>query len=245
MKRADKVLAGIAFDLEGTLIDVEKFHFQAFAKATRDVMGTEITFFEILEKVPYALGGGDEHIAQELAAAGGRSALWKDILEAKRASYQVLISEVEITPRPGVLEVIEEFLLLDFRIAIGSLTPRKQAEHLLREGGLLKIFPPECLVFAEDVTDKKPAGDVYIQTALRMGVRSERQLVFDDSDVGLEAARNARSTAIGMPAFLLRDTFAALGHAGPIRIFCDWREVNVPFLIENLEKELRKQNLNQ
>jgi beta-phosphoglucomutase-like phosphatase (HAD superfamily) len=242
MKRVDRHLAGIAFDLEGTLINVETYHFQAFSMAMRDVAGVEITFLEILETVPYALGGGDHRIARELAAATGEDVAWETVLEAKRKSYEMLISGVSITPRPGAREVISEFIALGFQVAIGSLTPRKQAEHLLHESGLLKMFRPECFVFAEDVLNKKPAGDVYIKTALRMGIDPRQQLVFDDSDVGLEAARSAKSTAIGMPVFHLRDTLATLGHAGPARIFYDWREVNVLALIENLEQELREQD---
>ena len=80
----------------------------------------------------------------------------------------------------------------------------------------------------------KPAPDVFLETARRMGIDPKNQLVFEDSPNGVRAAIAAGSRAIGMPVVIRGSAVAALVDAGAARIFFDWREINASALITNL-----------
>lgn len=236
------MIRGIAFDLEGTIIDVESLHFDAFVLAAEEV-GITISFEEIVEKIPHAIGGGDRLIAEGIARLGeeaGPAFSAEEILEAKRWHYSRLLEEVEVRPRPGFLEVFE-WITVQWPVAIGSLTPRAQAEVLLRRSGLDRFFPASRAVLLEDVGEarKKPAPDVYLETARRIGIDSSEQLVFEDSPVGVKAARAAGSLAIGMPVFRTPENVTELLEVGASRVFLDWREMNLAAVIANLAVEAK------
>jgi beta-phosphoglucomutase-like phosphatase (HAD superfamily) len=57
----------------------------------------------------------------------------------------------------------------------------------------------QAVVCAEDTTAHKPAPDVFLETARRLGVPAEQCVVFEDTDIGLEAGRRA-----GMPTVDIR-----------------------------------------
>ncbi len=237
------MIRGIAFDLEGTIVDVERIHFDAFVLAAEEV-GITISVEGIVAKIPHAIGGGDQLIAEGIARLGeqvGPPFSAEEILEAKRWHYSRLLEEVEVQPRPGFLEVLRWITKeAGLPVAIGSLTPRSQAEVLLRRSGLNGLFPSDRIVLLEDVGEvrKKPAPDVYLETARRMGVSPAEQLVFEDSAVGVKAARAAGSLAIGMPIFRSPENVAELLEAGASRVFFDWREMNLAAVMGNLAVEV-------
>jgi HAD superfamily hydrolase (TIGR01509 family) len=59
----------------------------------------------------------------------------------------------------------------------------------------------DVIVAAEDTVRHKPEPDVFLETANRMGVPAEQCLVFEDSDLGIEAARRAGMDWIDVRSF--------------------------------------------
>jgi len=234
-------IKGVAFDLEGTVIDVERFHFDSFIKAAHDC-GIKLDFETIVERIPYAIGGGDELIARGIELWSGRygSGLAERLLEKKQLYYDEMIKTAggDIKPRPGFNTVLKEITASGLAIAIGSLTPTDQALTLLEHAGLLETFPRERTVFKDDVENTKPAPDVYHQTAKKMGIERSEQIVFEDSVAGLEAARAVGSLGIALPVHVTPQNLMKIIEAGAKRIFMDWREMNIISLLENLEREL-------
>ena len=93
------------------------------------------------------------------------------------------------------------------------------------------------MVLRDDVTMLKPNPEVFLKTATIMGIDPRNQLVFEDSPRGVQAALAAGSRAIGMPVVIRGATVGALVNAGACRIFFDWREINLPALLDNLNSE--------
>ncbi len=77
-------------------------------------------------------------------------------------------------------------------MAVASGGPRRNVEASLRATGLLPLF--DTIVTIDDVAHGKPAPDLYLEAARRLGVRPPDCLAFEDSVEGLDAARIA-----GMP----------------------------------------------
>lgn len=229
------MIEGIAFDLEGTIVNVEELHFQAFILAAAE-FGLNLTFETLVEKIPYALGGGDKRISRGIAELSGVSA--SEIFTLKRRHYSSLLEDIEhIKPRPGFIKVFNQIKSLGLNVAIGSLTAIEYARILLERSGVGNLFPQENEVFEKDVKNLKPAPDVYRETARRMNIKPSEQLVFEDSATGLVAARLAGSNGIAVPVYFFEENLIGLIKAGAKRIFFDWREMNVKSLIKNLNRE--------
>lgn len=231
-------IKGIAFDLEGTVVNVEPAHHEGHFATAKEV-GVEIkSVEEALEKIPHFIGGPDEAITAEIFELSDKKKPLEFIIERDKYHYQRLLKESVIEPRPGFLMVVKELQDLGIKISIGSLTAKMEATTLLNSSGLDKIFSRDVTVLREDVKNIKPAPDVFLETAKRMGIGHGEQLVFEDSPRGVAAAITAGSLAIGMPVYNLPKTVNALKEAGVVRVYASWEEINVKELLEFLEKSV-------
>lgn len=184
-------MKGIAFDLEGTIIDVEAAHHEGHLRTAHE-LGLDLTYEQAIAAIPAFVGGPDRDIAIELAKRSGAAVEW--VLERMRFHYLNLLETTTIAPRSGFLAFLTT---VHVPIAIGSVTPRRDAMRLMRAAGIDDLF--DALVFAEDVARPKPAPDVYLETARRLGIAPADQLVFEDSARGVSAALTAGSHIIALP----------------------------------------------
>jgi beta-phosphoglucomutase-like phosphatase (HAD superfamily) len=96
-------------------------------------------------------------------------------------------------------------------LAVASNGVRRNVEATLVATRLRPLF--YTIVTADDVPRPKPAPDVYLEAARRMRVRPERVAVFEDSDEGLHAARQA-----GMRSFDVREAQARMTDSSRRRV---------------------------
>ncbi len=236
------MIESIAYDLEGTVVDVEFAHHQGHIYAAEKV-GVILTLEDCFQKLPHFMGGPDDQVAKEIAALAlqnGTEVSHESILENKRNHYELLLKEAEIRPRIGFLNFFNIIKYLGLECTIGSLTDREHAEVLLDRSGVGKLFGNENIVLREHVKNLKPAPDVWYETAKRAGVNPADQLVFEDSPKGIKGAAQVGAYCIGMPVYNRPDIISALVNAGAKRIFMEWDEINPAQLIENINEELGK-----
>jgi len=74
-------------------------------------------------------------------------------------------------------------------MAVASGGYRRVVERTLRHIGILDWFG--VLVAAEDTSRHKPEPDVFLEAARRLGVAPGACTVYEDTDLGIEAARRA------------------------------------------------------
>jgi HAD superfamily hydrolase (TIGR01509 family) len=74
-------------------------------------------------------------------------------------------------------------------MAVASGSHRRLVQLTLAQVGIADWFP--VVVSAEDTTRHKPEPDVFLEAARRLGVGPERCVVYEDADLGIEAARRA------------------------------------------------------
>ena len=228
-----------AFDLEGTVVDVEKAHHEGHRYAARD-FGIELSFEDCLKKLPHFIGGPDEEIAKDISAIAegiGLTVNYQEVLESDKRHYNRLLQDIDIACRTGFLEFFNIIKGAGMKYTIGSLTNQDQAVVLLERSGLMKVFGYENIVLREHVQRPKPAPDVWIETAKRAGVNPSEQLVFEDSPRGIVGAVEVGAYCIGMPVYNRPDVANALINAGAKRIFFQWDEINPLRLINNINQE--------
>lgn len=230
-----KKIDGIAFDLEGTVVDIEEAHHSAHLQVMRDV-GIDVFLERAIDLITHFIGGPYAKIVEEIWQAGNKSLTQEEIDKRDRAYFLEFRERMEILPRKGFLDVLDWLQETGKPVSIGSLTNKEDALLLLKRSGLLSRIPMECIVLAEDVKQVKPAPDVFLETARRMKIDAQAQLVFEDSPRGVTAALAAGSRAVGMPVYNKPETIIPLVQAGAVRVFIDWREINCQALIANLQE---------
>lgn len=229
------IIKGVAFDLEGTVIDVEKAHHEGHLAAAAEI-GVMLTLDEAFQKLSHFIGGPDDVICEEIWNLSDRSRPFAFIVERDKFHYHRRLKELPVAPRLGFLQVLEKFRQLNLKTAIGSLTGQDEAEVLLELSGLNKLFNRSITVLREDVKNLKPAPDVFLETARRMGISPAEQLVFEDSPRGIQAAFAAGSNmTVGMPVYARLEITESLRKAGAKRIYMSWEEVNVMELLAELK----------
>jgi HAD superfamily hydrolase (TIGR01509 family) len=224
-------IQGLAFDLEGTIIDLEALHRAAHLKVAADV-DVRLSMEEAIERLPHLIGGPDEEVAAEIAALSGQTESIERALSLKRAYFMQLLQLQDIiAPRQGFREFLNWVRKLGLKIAIGTVTARDFALHLLKRAGIFQEVGEQFIVTREDVREPKPSPEVYIKTARCMGIETHAQLVFEDSAIGVRAARSAGSKVIVLPTVTSRSFLDGLIFAGAEAVFTTWYDPGLRSLI--------------
>lgn len=227
-------IRGIAFDLEGTVVNVEPAHHAAHLQIARE-LGLTITLEDCLrgDVLPHFIGGPDVMIYQEMLELARQppGVRLEQLLARKKTLYRENLERMAVQSRSGWNMVLLKARVLRLEASIGSLTAREEAQVLLKRSGVVSLFPRWYVILREDVINPKPAPDVFLKTAHRMGIQPSEQLVFEDSPLGVEAALAAGSVAVGMPVYHHPSVHTALLTAGAFRTYQRWEDVNLPELI--------------
>jgi HAD superfamily hydrolase (TIGR01509 family) len=192
---------GAVFDWDGVIINSEEYHRVSWERlAEEDGLFLPEGHFE------KSFGRKNAEIIPEILGWAQAPAAVEDLSFRKEEHYRRLVRERGVTALPGVIAWLEALEQAGVPCGIGSSTPRANIELSLSFLGCERFF--RTVVSAEDVTRGKPAPDVFLTVAERIGVPPERCVVFEDALVGLEAAKNAgmRRVAVAStnPADLLK-----------------------------------------
>ncbi len=181
-----KLYQAIIFDCDGTLVDSMPTHFQAWQVITQKygLVFPEDRF--------YQMGGVSTiSILETLASEAGKSLDCEAIAKEKEIYFRQFLPTLQ--PISEVVDVARRFHgRLPLAVATGS--KRSVAEAELAQIDALHLFT--ALACAEDVKKHKPAPDVFLEAARRIQVDPQRCLAYDDTDIGLKAARDAGMVTI-------------------------------------------------
>jgi HAD superfamily hydrolase (TIGR01509 family) len=179
----DQPFRAYLFDCDGTITDSMPLHYRAWSRA----LGEWNCPFP--EAQFYAYGGRPvPQIIEMLNAEHGLAMPVEETAHRKEALFVELLGELE--PIPEVLEHIRRMHgVIPFAVVSGS--PRDSVVRSLEALGILDLF--ETLVCAGDYSRGKPDPEPFLLAAQRLGVRPEDCLVFEDAELGIQAA-----TAAGM-----------------------------------------------
>jgi HAD superfamily hydrolase (TIGR01509 family) len=182
------------FDCDGTVADSMPLHYIAWTKALAE---WNCPFDEDLF---YAWGGKPPiEIISTLNKMHGLNMPAAIAAEHKENFYFELLPALK--PVPEVVEIIHaDQGLLPFAVVSGST--RESIVKSLTTLNLLDRF--DLLVGAEDYARSKPAPDAYLIAAQRLGITPTDCLVFEDTDIGIQAATAAGMASVRVPSPLER-----------------------------------------
>jgi beta-phosphoglucomutase family hydrolase len=177
------------FDCDGTIVDSMPLQYIAWTKALAE---WNCTFDEHLF---YAWGGMPvADIVHLLNERQGLSMPVEGVASRKEAVYLELLPQLKAIPE--VVEHIEaQHGQIPFAVVSGST--RESVTASLRSLKLLDRF--EALVCAGDYKNSKPDPEPFLLAAAKLGVAPEACLVFEDTDMGIQAAKAAGMASVKIP----------------------------------------------
>ena len=176
----------LIFDCDGTLADTMPLHWQAWqAVLQRHPL-------RLSEDRFYSLGGiPSRDILKMLSQEQGIPIDHIAVAREKEAEYQPLIAQVE--PVNAVVRIAREHHgRIPMAVASGGL--RRTIETVLEHLSIRHLF--QEVVTCEDVQRQKPAPDIFLTAARRLGVPPERCRAYEDTELGLTAIRAAGMEAV-------------------------------------------------
>ncbi len=175
------------FDCDGVLVDSERIAVRVDVSVLAQ-LGWAMTETEVVERF---MGRTDAYMVSQIEAQLGRPlpANWEEPFQhLYREAF-----EAELKPVPGILEALEE---IPSPTCVASSGTHERIRYTLGLTGLYTRFVGR-IFSASEVAHGKPAPDLFLHAANRMGVPPAACAVVEDSRYGVEAARAAGMRAFG------------------------------------------------
>ena len=187
---------GLIFDCDGTLADTMPLHWQAWQAVARRHQ------FHFSEDRFYSLGGvPSRDILKMLGQEQGLALDHLAVAREKEAEYLPLLAQVE--PINAVVSIAREhYGRIPMAVATGGM--RHIITQVLERIGIGHMF--DALATSEDVVNQKPAPDIFLEAARRIGVPSQYCRAYEDTDLGMQAIRAAGMEAVDVRHFTRGDT---------------------------------------
>jgi HAD superfamily hydrolase (TIGR01509 family) len=189
-EHSTRVIEAVVFDLDGVLLDSEHVW-----DGVREQLARE--------------RGGRWHERAQADMMGMSSVEWSrymhdviglpepaEEIDAEVVRRMLARYEEELPLIEGAVDAVRR-LAGSFRLALASSSDREIIDVVLVRAGLAELF--EVTVSSEEVARGKPAPDVFLEAARRLGVPPERCAAIEDSGNGIRAAHAAGMRVIAIP----------------------------------------------
>ncbi|QOZ48578.1 HAD family hydrolase [Bradyrhizobium sp. CCBAU 53340] len=201
--------AALIFDVDGTLAETEELHRRAFNLAFAR-HGLDWQWDRAVYKDLLRVTGGKERIrayhTRQWIAPPLSDADIAELHSIKTAHYAELVETGCCALRPGVAELLTAAKARGQRLAIATTTSHGNIEALLsRALGAQWAAAFDAIVAGDDVRDKKPAPDVYLEILARLKLQPSDCVAIEDSANGLVAASRASIPVLITRSMYFRD----------------------------------------
>ena len=186
--------AGFIFDLDGTLIDTMPLHYRAWDAALQAHGLTET----LNEDLFYSLGGVPTVRVAELI--GAHYGLKLDPVQFEHTKERMFLERLDKVTHVEPVVAFARRMALTHPVSIATGGMPAIAGPAIAAAGLTDLF--KIVVTPQDVAPGrgKPAPDMFLLAAAKMGVPAGRCLVFEDAEPGIQAALAAGMQVVRVPS---------------------------------------------
>lgn len=187
-----KMSKGAIFDLDGVVVNTVPLHFKAWKKMFNEY-GKKFTFHDYKKKV------------DGIPRLNGAKAILADLpaKELKRAVDKKQKYFIDLLSRKGVKVYTDtvRFIkkLRKRKIKVALISSSKNCRQILKKGKIGNLF--DAVISGNDIRKGKPAPDIFLSAAKKLGLHPKECVIFEDSVLGIEAARLAQMKRIGVDRY--------------------------------------------
>jgi HAD superfamily hydrolase (TIGR01509 family) len=184
------VTGAVVFDMDGVIVDSEQVWDEVRQIYTREEGGT---FTEAATRAMMGMSSPEwsRYMSESLGVPGTPEKINADIVERMLKRYS---GDPPLIP--GAVEAVRR-IAANWPLAIASSSNPELIEVVLRAAGVDALF--KATVSSEEVARGKPAPDVYLEAARRLGVDPVRCAAVEDSQAGIRSAKAAGMFVVAVP----------------------------------------------
>ena len=202
----------LLFDMDGTLVDTEHLHFEAF-RAVLSPHGVELGWSDYRQ---FIMGFPNAAIAARFLPHV-RQERHAEVMAAKEARYRSLVTDVD--PAEGLMDLLAWADEAGIAYAVVTNAPRANAELVLKALGIRDRIG--ALVAADELAHPKPHPLPYLTAVAALGGDAMRAVAFEDSGSGVASAVAAGLPVVGISGPLDEQ---GLRHRGAAMLVQDYRD---------------------
>lgn len=183
-------LEGVIFDVDGTLVDSNDAHANAWVDAIKET-GRPITF----EIVRTLIGMGSDNLLPRVTDLEPNSAEAQALSQRRGEIFKSQYLS-ELKPVPGVRELVKRLHEDGYRLAVASSAQREELDPLLDIAGVRDFF--EQKTSSSDARQSKPDPDIVMAALKRLQLEPDAVVMIGDTPYDVESAAKAGVRVIGM-----------------------------------------------
>ena len=181
------------FDFDETMIELEAQHAAASDALCRE-MGSD--FYALPESFRLSSGRRILDEVRELRERFGWTRPIEELMTIRQRHFRDACRAADLQLLPCVEDVVYALRAAGLRLAIASSAVGDEIDEILRRLGIRDAFA--LIVDGAEVTRAKPDPEPYLVAARKLSVAPERCIVFEDSHVGVVAAKRAGAYCIAV-----------------------------------------------
>ena len=174
----------IIVDLDGTLVFTDHINFESYSQALAE-HGFQLTWSEFQNR---CVGQLASVFLPELTS-NINPKVQKSIHRRKKEIYREFLNLGHVNE--GLINLLLN-VSSTTNIALVTTASRENCTQVLKHFNLVNLF--DLIVTGDDVTEAKPSPEGFKSAAEKFGVSAENTIIFEDSDVGIEAAKRFGGT---------------------------------------------------
>jgi HAD superfamily hydrolase (TIGR01509 family) len=191
------LIRALILDFDGLILETEGPSYQTWEEVYR-FFGLSLPFSTWSTIIGTTQGEFDPQ--RELQKQVKGEVDWEAVEARRQAAENTLLEAQAILP--GVEQYLRDAKRLGIRLGVASSSSSEWVTRHLSRLGLLGCF--DCVCTADDVERVKPDPELYLTVLERLGIRSDEAMAFEDSPLGIQAAKRAGLFCVAVPNPLTR-----------------------------------------
>lgn len=180
----------IIFDMDGTLLESTEADYRAWERVFKHY-GGELTYDNY---VPM-LGIRSADVIRNILGFTNETELARVLIE-KYDHFVDYVNDHPVKPVAATDRFLQHLLLYDVKVGLATSSRQQKTMLLLKRLDFLQYF--DAIVTGEQVENSKPAPDIFLKAANKLGVNPQDCLVVEDGPIGVAAAKSAGMKCIAI-----------------------------------------------